>query len=122
MWVRLPSSPPIKGETMRLLSIVIASFLAITSANAETVIASWYKHGKKTANGERYNPYGYTAAHRTYPFGTVLLVTYKGKSVVVRINDRGPFIKGRKLDLSYGAAMKIGCEGICKVEIKRLDK
>jgi rare lipoprotein A len=109
---------------MRLLSIVVISFLAISTAQAETVIASWYKHGTKTANGERYNPHGFTAAHRTLPFGTVLLVTYKGKSVTVRINDRGPFIKGRKLDLSYGAARKIGCidVGICKVEIKRLDK
>ena len=107
---------------MRLLSIVALCFLAITTAQAETVTASWYKHGKETASGERYNPYGFTAAHRTLPFGSVLLVTYKGKSVVVRINDRGPYIKGRKLDLSYGAAIKIGCEGICKVEIKRLDK
>ena len=107
---------------MRLVSTVALCFLLAMPAKAETVIASWYNEGKHTASGERFNPHGFTAAHRTLPFGSVLLVTYKGKSVVVRINDRGPYIKGRKLDLSYAAAMKIGCEGICKVEIKRLDK
>ncbi len=66
--------------------------------------------GPLTANGERYNPSGYTAAHRTLPFGTRVRVTSPstGRSVVVRINDRGPFIGGRIIDLSVGAARAIG--------------
>ena len=65
--------------------------------------------GSLTANGERYNPGGLTAAHRTLPFGTKVRVTSpNGKSVVVRINDRGPFIGGRIIDLSVGAARSIG--------------
>jgi rare lipoprotein A len=65
--------------------------------------------GPLTANGERYNPGGYTAAHRTLPFGTRVRVTgNNGRSVVVRINDRGPFIGGRIIDLSVGAARAIG--------------
>jgi rare lipoprotein A len=66
--------------------------------------------GPLTANGERYNPGGLTAAHRTLPFGTRVRVTSPntGRSVVVRINDRGPFIGGRAIDLSIGAARAIG--------------
>jgi rare lipoprotein A len=66
--------------------------------------------GPLTANGERYNPGGYTAAHRSLPFGTKVRVTSArtGRSVVVRINDRGPFIGGRIIDLSVGAARAIG--------------
>jgi 3D (Asp-Asp-Asp) domain-containing protein len=81
--------------------------------------ASYYKSGKKTANGERFNPDGLTAAHRNLPFGTKVLVTnlYNGKSVVVRINDRGPFIKGRVIDLSLGAAKIVGLNksGVAKI-------
>ena len=60
-------------------------------------------HGQTTANGERFNTYAMTAAHRYLPFGTRLRVTHGGRSVVVRINDRGPFVAGRDLDLSYAA-------------------
>ena len=81
-----------------------------TAEAAQTGMASYYKHGKRTANGERFNPHGYTAAHRTLPFGTRVLVTNlkNGKSVIVRINDRGPFTKGRVIDLSLGAAKVVG--------------
>jgi rare lipoprotein A len=65
--------------------------------------------GPLTANGERYNPGGYTAAHRTLPFGTRVRVTgSNGRSVIVRINDRGPFVGNRAIDLSVGAARAIG--------------
>jgi rare lipoprotein A len=79
-------------------------------------LASWYGpgfHGALTANGERFNQYAYTAAHRSLPFGTQVRVTNlnNGRSVVVRINDRGPFIGGRVLDLSQGAAQVIGVIG-----------
>ena len=60
-------------------------------------------HGLTTANGERFNTYALTAAHRYLPFGTRLRVTHGGRSVIVRINDRGPFVAGRDLDLSYAA-------------------
>ncbi len=71
--------------------------------------ASWYGpglNGNKTASGETFDMYGMSAAHKKLPFGTIVLVTNQNtqKSVVVRINDRGPFIKGRIIDLSYGAA------------------
>jgi len=84
------------------------------------MIASWYQCCKITANGERFNPNGHTAAHKTLPFGTRLKVIYKGRSIIVRINDRGPFIRGRHLDLSRGAAMTIGCKGVCKVKVIKL--
>lgn len=78
---------------------------------AECGLASWYstENGQtRTATGERYTGNDLTAAHRSLPFGTRLRVTYKGKSVVVRLNDRGPYVKGRSLDLSRAAAAKIG--------------
>jgi rare lipoprotein A (peptidoglycan hydrolase) len=70
-------------------------------------------HGQITANGERYNAYGNSTAHRYLPFGTRLRVTNQsnGKSVIVRVNDRGPFVGGRSLDLSYGAFNKIASSG-----------
>lgn len=79
-------------------------------------VASWYGpkfHGRLTASGERFDMHALTAAHRSYPFGTRLKVTgvKNGKSVMVTVNDRGPFIRGRDIDLSYGAAKKIGLVG-----------
>jgi rare lipoprotein A len=73
-------------------------------------MASFYgnESGSKTASGARFNQNAMTAAHKTLPFGTKLRVTHGGQSVVVTINDRGPFIKGRVLDLSTGAARAIG--------------
>lgn len=76
-------------------------------------IASWYGrefHGRRTASGELFNMYEYTAAHRTLPFGTHVRVTNRqtGHSTTVRINDRGPFVRGREIDLSYVAAREIG--------------
>jgi rare lipoprotein A len=73
-------------------------------------MASFYgnESGSKTASGQRFNQNAMTAAHRSLPFGTKLRVTHGGRSVVVTINDRGPFIKGRVLDLSTGAASAVG--------------
>lgn len=83
-------------------------------------------HGKTTASGERFNAYGITAAHKTLPFGSKIKVinTANGKSVIVRINDRGPFIDGRHIDLSYGAFSKIAppSQGVANVCMYRLDK
>jgi rare lipoprotein A len=75
--------------------------------------ASYYgnESGSKTASGQRFNQNAMTAAHRSLPFGTKLRVTHRGQSVVVTTNDRGPFIRGRVLDLSKGAARAIGLTG-----------
>ena len=88
-------------------------------------ISSWYGpnfHGRYTSNGEIYNMYDYTAAHKTLPMNTIVKVTNlnNNKSVIVRINDRGPFVKGRIIDLSYAAAKKIGLDvtGTAPVEIE----
>lgn len=78
-------------------------------------MASWYGpgfQGNTTANGEIYNMYGFTAAHKTLPFNTWLKVTHNGRSVFVRINDRGPYVGGRILDLSYSSAQAIGITGV----------
>lgn len=93
----------------------------------EVGIASWYGpgfDGRHTANGEIYDMNGISAAHKTLPFGTIVQVVdlETGKSVIVRINDRGPFIKGRIIDLSKGAAEKLGIidKGITRVGLRIL--
>lgn len=93
--------------------MVGASASSATAAAGQCGRASWYALHSRTASGERMNPSALTAAHRTLPFGTKLRVTNQnnGRSVVVRINDRGPFIKGRVLDLSKGAAGQLGFIG-----------
>ena len=86
---------------------------ATGAVGEDRVSASWYGdelRGRKTASGEKFNPDGLTAAHRILPFGTCLVVgnPRNGKSVNVRVNDRGPFVTGRVLDLAAGAARAIG--------------
>ena len=98
------------------------------SVNAMDGIASVYgfkgdKHsGAKTANGERVNPQALTAAHRTWPFGTMVRVSHRktGRSVVVRINDRGPFVRGRVIDLTPRAAASLGFSGLAPVSLSRV--
>ena len=106
----------------RLLRVCVAIVFACisTSALAETCIASHYGYnGGRTASGERMNPSAMTAAHRSKAFGSQVTVTSRksGRSVTVRINDRGPFIKGRCIDLSTGAAHALGMAGIEKVSL-----
>lgn len=102
----------------------------IDDEDAEVIgsgVASWYGSrfaGRRTASGERFDPSEFTAAHRTLPFGTRVRVTNAaGKSVVVRINDRGPFHGGRVIDLSQAAAAELGLvrAGSGRVELARLD-
>lgn len=85
-------------------------------------MASWYGSGARTANGERFNPNGLTAAHRTLAFGTRLRIVNErnGRSVIVRVNDRGPFVKGRIIDLARGSANAIGMTGTSRVGIYRV--
>lgn len=100
-----------------------------TSRFRQLGLASWYGrgfHGRRTANGEHYDMYAMTAAHRTLPLGSYVRVTSlaSSKSVVVRINDRGPYARGRVIDLSYLAASALGMHraGVTKVAIERVEK
>ncbi len=126
---------------MRLTLIAVLSFLVPAAAGladlrpipdlvpqVESGQASWYGpgfHGRLTASGEIYDMYDLTAAHRAFPFGTTLRVTdlVSGRSVIVRINDRGPFIGHRVLDLSYAAADRLGIlhDGLAQVRVEPLE-
>jgi len=107
-----------------LTNLVLASTLTISTiampviASAQTGIASIYSGGR-TANGEHARASGLTAAHRTLPFGTMVRVTNQrsGRSVVVRINDRGPFIRGRVIDVTPAAAHVLGFSGLAPVTL-----
>lgn len=127
----------ILDKKLRFLSILCSIMLLTScagksyfrSGNVQKGIASWYGpgfHGKQTSNREIYNMHALTAAHKTLPFGAYVRVTNlnNGKSVVVRINDRGPFVKGRIIDLSYAAAKKLGMDitGVAPVKVKVLKK
>ena len=97
-------------------------------APSNVVTASWYGpgfHGRRTASGERFDANGMSAAHPTLPFGTHLCVTNvaNGRSVRVRVTDRGPFRRGRSLDLSYGAARRLGIldRGTARVRVASCD-
>jgi rare lipoprotein A len=102
-----------------ILVLLIASACAYP-VHAEACKASWYSYGTRTANGEHFLPDGLTAASRTLPFGTLLRVRANGRSVVVRVNDRGPFVAGRCLDLSRGAALALGITGTSEVTFTRI--
>jgi len=114
---------------MKLKAFAVAFAVCVSfvgSAHAESGIASVYGKGdgyagKRTASGERMNPAAYTAAHRTLPFGTHVRVTNRknGRSVTVRISDRGPFVRGRVIDLSPAAARAIGVNGLAPVVLAR---
>lgn len=113
---------------MKTLFVAVAAAVLLYSATADAAVvgmASYYKSGKRCANGELFNPHGLTAAHRNLKFGTKLRVTNvrTGKSVVVRVNDRGPFIRGRVIDLSLGAAKVIGLtkSGVAKISYSVLN-
>jgi rare lipoprotein A len=113
--LRLSSSNHSKNwsELMRVVTALILILLSAPAYAGQTVMATWYGQelaGNRTASGERFNPNGLTAAHRSLPFGTCLQVSNPktGRSVKVRVNDRGPFTKGVSLDLSHGAARAIG--------------
>lgn len=111
------------------ITILTGFFLSCSCSSNRQGIASYYAdkfHGRKTASGEKYNKNALTAAHRKLPFGTRVKVTNlsNGKSVVVRINDRGPHVRGRIIDLSIAAARRIGLvkAGTAKVRLDILEK
>lgn len=119
---RLRSGPPnhayeIKGERYQPESTDVPVY--------ETGLASWYGkpfHGRRTASGEVYDMHAMTAAHKTMPLPSYALVRNpaNGRQVVVKVNDRGPFVKGRIIDLSRAAARKLRIGGVAQVEVRRL--
>jgi len=137
LWGRTdPSSPQKKeaimtaGRLMRVACAAAAPFLLPSLASAKSLqpslqsgIASVYSGGR-TANGERALAHRFTAAHRTLPFGTLVKVTHRrnGRSVVVRINDRGPFKRGRVIDITPAAARALGFNGLAPVSLQIADK
>ena len=108
-----------------MIKLIVALILVAssTSAHASSGIASYYWQGTRTANGERYYPDRVSCAHRTAPFGSYLRVTNAktGRSITCRVNDRGPFVKGRIVDLSRGAAKQLGIinRGLARVTVSR---
>lgn len=126
-------------KRLLILVFLVSLFFIVSCASAPryqyvpkgkgVMVASWYGpkfHGRKTASGEIFDMYKFTAAHKTLPFGTRLRVTNpeNGRSVVVKINDRGPFVRGRDIDLSYAAARKIGLlqKGTSRVYVEFLGR
>lgn len=104
-----------------MFCVVLVTASVIASARAESGVASWYGgafHGRKTASGERFNQNALTCAHRRYRFGTRLRVSLRGRSIVCRVNDRGPYSHGRIIDLSRGAARALGMGGTGRVTIE----
>lgn len=101
--------------------IISTSDMSYASGN-QCGVASWYAAGTRTANGERMNANAMTAAHKSLPFGTVVRVVDQntGRSIQVRINDRGPFVRGRIIDLTRAAAERLGLHGIGKVCIAKI--
>jgi rare lipoprotein A len=106
-------------------AVAIGAVAVMKTDNADAAVqcgkASWYKMGTRTASGERMNASALAAAHRTLPFGTQVRVENlnNGKSVVVKVNDRGPFVGGRVIDVTRGAAERLGMihSGVAKVKV-----
>jgi rare lipoprotein A len=105
-------------------SSVIANKSAVRASMASSggyTLASFYAHGRRTASGEKFDASDLTAAHRTLPFGTRVRVTNvaTGQSVTVRVNDRGPYVRGRAIDVSSSAAQMLGItrQGVAKVKL-----
>lgn len=116
---------PILALLLGVLAILLFAWscASVRAADCEMMVASWYgaESGNRTANGEYFDGSSLTAAHRTLPFGTRLRVSYKGQSVLVVVNDRGPYSKGRSLDLSRAAAQRLGmiAAGVGRVCVER---
>lgn len=122
------------SKYLSLFILFVLTTFSFTIANAKSTVGSTYTgsasfygsrhHGNKTASGERFNMYGLTAAHRTLPLGCTIRVTNKdnGKSVILKVNDRGPFHGNRVLDVSQGAAKQLGFikQGLAKINIEVL--
>jgi rare lipoprotein A len=120
------TKPSILAAITISLSIPLTAF-TVEARSPQRGVATWYGPGfagKRTANGERFNPHAMTAAHRTLPFGTRVAVTNErtGRSVIVRVNDRGPFGRGLVIDLSKSSAQAIGMAGSAPVSLVPLGR
>jgi len=120
-------SPTLNEEFVSSQETVSGGISSVQYKDLGTMKASWYGprfHGRTTANGEIYDQTAYTAAHKSLPFGTLLRITnpINNKSLIVRINDRGPYIPGRQIDLSKAAAEKLGViySGVKKLKIEEV--
>lgn len=122
-----PAGSPVKSTTCSVSPYLSGDYVTserfparfVTTGIIFSGVASWYGNefnGRSTASGERFNENDFTCASRTLPFGTYLAVSYGNRRIVVRVNDRGPFVKGRILDLSKGAAQALGISGIGHVQ------
>ena len=107
-----------------MAKLYLMAILATVSPKGagQTMMASWYDQPGITASGERYNPHKMTAAHKTLPFGTVVHLKKGERTVKVTITDRGPFVKGRHLDLSKAAARHLKIDGVGAVEVLSVKK
>lgn len=121
------------GIALGVALLIFAAFLlwlftpvyAAGRCHGQVGLASWYGpgfHGRRTASGERFDQGAMTAAHRSLPFGARVRVTMlgSGRAIVVRVNDRGPYIGGRVIDLSKGAARRLGLGGVGRVCVERV--
>ena len=120
---------PVAAESVGLIEeeAVTADRSLVEFVDKGSMKASWYGpgfHGRKTANGEIYDQMSFTAAHKSLKFGTLLKITNprNSKSVVIRINDRGPYIHGRDLDLSKAAALELGMvrKGVARLKVEEI--
>lgn len=130
-----PLAAPASGSSLSATNIQLASPLAIPNPNLKPqplkvweCVSSWYGEdfdGRPTANGETYDMYGVTAAHPTLPLGSIVRVSNpkNHRSLIVRINDRGPYVDGRGLDVSYEVARRLGFDqsGLAKVQLELLE-
>lgn len=128
--VHIRNTTAAENETSEFIGRINIENITFTTPEFNTkkdMVASWYGpnfHGRNTANGEVYDQMGLTAAHKNLPFGTVLRLTNpkNDKTVLVRINDRGPYFEGRQIDLSLGAAEALGMvnKGVVKLKVEEM--
>ncbi|HZP76587.1 MAG TPA: septal ring lytic transglycosylase RlpA family protein [Pseudolabrys sp.] len=111
------------ARSLFVLAVLAVSLPAAAGESSQSGLAAIYDYSGKTASGERADPKGFTAAHRTLPFGTKVRVINRrnGKWVIVRINDRGPFTKGRVIDVTPAAAHELGFSGLTPVTLENID-
>lgn len=123
---RVAEDEPVATDRLRATPVRVAAGVA-GGRQLGDGLATWYGpgfHGRRTASGERFNAHGMTAAHRSLAFGTRVKVVHQGtgRSVVVRINDRGPHRRGAVIDLSQGSARALGMGGVARVRIVSADE
>lgn len=123
-WVSTHISDAIKGNRKIIRALLLAAILSLSVVPAYAQYYATYYNccNSHTASGEPFDPNGMTAAHKTLPFGTKVRVTYQGHSIVVTINDRGPYNPDKNvvIDLTEGAARALGCKGKCPITLQVL--